>query len=370
MRLVLALIVSALLLSCAPQARLQPPAADRLYSVEALAARVHVLTQGDVFHVQGRGNVEVIEQGSGVVLVDSGGSPAGAEEVIALVRRLTSKPVTAIVLTHWHGDHVLGVSRLLQEWPRARVIATAPTRDMLASAAADRFMPGDNAEANRAYHANNEGAAGYLRQQSEDAALPAAVRQGYSQAAQEYARFAREMLPARRVAPTEIFEERLVLPDGETPVEVRFLGRANTEGDAIVWLPRQRIVMTGDVVVSPIPYGFNSYPTEWLAVLAHIKALQFSVLVPGHGTPMRDSGYVNRLIAVLADISAQTRELAGDASITQENLAAHVDLGGYESVWAGQDPWLRLWFNRYWTGPIAWSALREARGEAIVQGGD
>ena len=43
-------------------------------------------------------------------------------------------------------------------------------------------------------------------------------------------------------------------------MRLRFLGRANTEGDAIAWLPRQRIVMTGDVVVSPTPFGFFSFP--------------------------------------------------------------------------------------------------------------
>jgi glyoxylase-like metal-dependent hydrolase (beta-lactamase superfamily II) len=127
------------------------------YRAEQIAAGVYALNQGNEFHIQPRGNVEVIEQSNGVVLVDSGGSPDGAEQVIAFVRSLTDKPVTAIVITHWHGDHALGISRLLEEWPQARVISTAATRDMLASPDADRFMPGDNAEANAVYFANIEG---------------------------------------------------------------------------------------------------------------------------------------------------------------------------------------------------------------------
>ena len=83
-------------------------AADIHYQTEAVTPRVHVQTQGDAFHVQPRGNVEIIEQDRGVVLVDSGGSSAAAEEVIAFVYSIGKKPVIAIVLTHWHGDHVRG----------------------------------------------------------------------------------------------------------------------------------------------------------------------------------------------------------------------------------------------------------------------
>src|SRR5690348_3927935 len=83
------------------------PAADDptgfSYVAEQLAPRVFALHQREPFHAQPRGNVEVIEQNAAVVLVDSGGSRAGADEVISFVRSQTNKPVTAIVLTHWHG---------------------------------------------------------------------------------------------------------------------------------------------------------------------------------------------------------------------------------------------------------------------------
>lgn len=353
-----------------PSLALAPPAAGDLYSRVMLAPGVHMLTQGDVFHLQGRGNVEVIEQAHGVLLVDSGGSPAGADEVIAYVRSLTPKPVTAVVLTHWHGDHTLGVSQLLEVWPHARVISTVGTRDMLASAAADRYMPGDNAEANRAYNVNNAGSVAYLQQQGQNASAPDAIRAGFATAAQEYARFAHEMESAHRTVPTETFETRLDLPDPVAPAEVRFLGRANTAGDAIVWLPRQRVVITGDTVVKPIPYGFNSYPGEWISVLQQIRSLNAGVLAPGHGAPMRGAAYLDQLIEMLTSVRAQVAPLAADASITQENVGQHVDFTRFQTAFAGDDAWLRPWFNNYWKGPIAWSALREARNVPIVQGAD
>lgn len=338
------------------------------FTTETVAMHVNVLHQLG-FHVQPRGNVEVIEQANGVVLIDSGGSPAGAEEVIAFVHGATRKPVTAIVITHWHSDHSLGIARLKQEWPNARVISTPGTRDMLANPNTDRFMPGDNAEANARLQQNLASAVAFLTQQSQRTELSAIEHAGYAQAAAEVQNYAHEMESAHRAVPTETFSTRLTLPDRTTPVELMFLGRANTEGDAIAWLPRQRVLITGDTVVSPIPFGFDSYPAEWLSVLQRMRAFDYVVLLPGHGMPMRDKTYLDRLIAAITAARAQAAALAADTTVTQANVAQHVDFGDLRTQFAGDDPWLRRWFNAYWSTPIAWSALREARNVPIVQGG-
>ena len=342
---------------------------DNQFSIVSVGSHVHVFTQGNAFHLQPRGNVEVIEQNDGLVLVDSGGSPAGAEEVIAWIRAHTQKPVTAIVLTHWHGDHTLGLGRLLEQWPRARVISTPQTRDMLASPAANRFMPGDEADANQRYNTNNNGNVEYLQRAGQDQALPAPIRAGFASEAPLFARFAREMRTiSHRAIPTETVTEQLTLADRTTPVEVHYFGRANTEGDAIVWLPRQRVAIVGDILVEPIPYGFNSYPRQWIDVLARVKALNFSTIVPGHGLPLHDSVYLDAVSTMLASVRTQTASIAADTSITNENVGARIDLSQHQAQFAHDDAWLRMWFNNYWHDPIASSALREARGQPIVQG--
>lgn len=342
------------------------PQGQNLYRVETLSARVHVLTQGDTFHVQPRGNVEIIEQGAGFVLVDSGGSPAGADEVIAVLHRTApQKPVTAIILTHWHGDHSLGVSRLLEEWPHARVIGAPAARAALLDPHADQFMPGDDSDANRRFLQGLAEGVSALGERGRDQSLPEPVRAGYASASVEYARFAREMSTAHRVAPQEVVSDRLDLTDAQTPVEVHFLGRANTKGDLIVWLPRERIVMTGDVLVRPIPYGFNSYVSEWIDVLDRIEALHPRIVAPGHGEPQFDLQYLHSMRRMLASVRGQAAALASDSSVTPDNAGARIDLSDFEPVFTHGDAWQAWWFERYWRRPIASSALREARGQAI-----
>jgi glyoxylase-like metal-dependent hydrolase (beta-lactamase superfamily II) len=238
---------------------------------------------------------------------------------------------------------------------------------MLAGPDADRFMPGDDALANAAFVANLQEGLDFLRQAAQDRNLHEFDQAGFAQAAREFEQFGREMAVARRVPPTETFEENLILPDRTRPVEVRFMGRANTAGDAIVWLPLQRTVFAGDVVVSPVPFGFNAYPADWIEVLSQLKALDFQTLVPGHGRPMHDSLYLDRLTSMLHEVRTQLAPIAA-TDMTAQAASAQVDLDAMRDVLVGEDPWLRRWFRNYWKDPIVSSALREARGQPIVQG--
>jgi glyoxylase-like metal-dependent hydrolase (beta-lactamase superfamily II) len=358
------LLLALLLCACASI----PPAdpTGNTYMSETLAPGVHLLRQRDPFHVQPRGNVLVVEQWRGVVLIDSGGTPAGAEEVIAFVRARTSKPVAAIVLTHWHGDHVLGAERLIQEWPEARYISAAATRDHLASPVTSRFMPSDNPETNAAIQANIMGAVGYFQTEASNAALSENERQGFADAVTEITDYAHQMTITRSRAPAEAFTATLLLDDPERPIELRFLGRANTDGDATAWLPRQNLIATGDIVVAPVPYAFGSYPGEWRAVLRTLREAD-SVLIPGHGAPLRDDAYVDRLIALIEAGRTQVAALVTQG-LTDEEVHARIDLSAERAFFVGDDPWLKRWFDAYWTEPFVTSALKEARGVPIVQG--
>ncbi|MBV9884869.1 MAG: MBL fold metallo-hydrolase, partial [Sphingomonadaceae bacterium] len=73
-----------------------------------LAPGLHLLTTPPDYLGRVIGNVSIIEQSDGLVLVDSGGTIADGRRVVAYIRSFTRKPVKAILITHWHGDHPLG----------------------------------------------------------------------------------------------------------------------------------------------------------------------------------------------------------------------------------------------------------------------
>lgn len=352
-----------------PGAIVQPE--DRyLYEAERIAPHVWALQSPEPLHFQPLGNVTAIVQADGFVLIDAGGSQAAAERIIALLRRIDpAKPVKAIIVTHWHGDHALGLGRLLAEWPRARTISTAATQRSLRDPATLAYVPVEDRAATAEMLARMRAGADQFAARGTDASLPAPVRAAIGRAVRVMRQHADDLSPplSTRIATAETFTDRLRLEDPNAPVEARFLGRANTDGDAVVWLPRQRVLIAGDIVVAPMPYGFSSFPRDWLATIARLRDYDFTILIPGHGRPMRDETYLDRLDALIRDVRAQVGALAAQG-LTLDQTSLRVDFAAQKQIFAGDDRWRRYLFDLYWVEPIVRSAWLEARGEPILQG--
>lgn len=330
----------------------------------ALAEGVWVLAQPR-FHVQPAGNVTIVEQADGLVVVDAGGSPGAARRLVAQIRGLTRKPVKAVLITHWHGDHPQGLDVLLAAWPQARTISTAATRAHLADPKTMNTPGAFDAAADADLRKRIDGFADYCLEMAAKAATPE-EKIGWEGSAALFRSYAEDMAGAVTLAPAEGFFDRLLIPDPERPVEVRFLGRANTDGDAVAWLPRQGVLVAGDVVVAPIPFGFGSYPGDWLQVLRQVRDLPFQVLVPGHGPPQRDRVYIDRLAGAIEEIRGKVAPLAAE-ELSLEDVRRRLNLSEQTRSFTGDDPWLRRWFAAYWITPIVASAYKEARGEPIAQ---
>jgi glyoxylase-like metal-dependent hydrolase (beta-lactamase superfamily II) len=342
-----------------------PPALDGYLSVvERVAPGVHMMRQAVPNFAGVVGNVTIIEQAQGIVLVDSGASHGAGKRVVEAVRRISSKPVTAVIITHWHGDHPLGLSAIREVWPDADIIATTATRDALAAGAngAIPFTRDSDYETSRI--ATLEGYSEALRASAEDPSLSTEERAGWARAEAALPIRIADVPGTHVVLPERIFEDSLTLADPTTPVEARFEGRANTAGDAVVFLPRQRILIAGDAVVWPIPYEFDVFPAENVATLERLRAYDFRILIPGHGEALHDKRYLDLLIAFMHDVRAQMEPLARQG-LTVEEATARLSVDSYAEAFAGDDPWLHLWFRDYALAPFAESAFREAKGEPL-----
>ncbi len=92
---------------------------------------------------------------------------------------------------------------------------------------------------------------------------------------------------------TLTFEHDFSVDIGDREVQVKFLGRGNTAGDAVVYLPKEKIAIVGDLVVYPIPYIYDGYPTEWIQTMQNLGQLDADTIVPGHGPIMHDKTYLS-----------------------------------------------------------------------------
>jgi cyclase len=239
------------------------------------------------------GNSVVIIGTTGVLVFDTNGTPAAASAVLAEIRRMTDRPVRYLVNSHWHWDHWYGTEVYRQAFPGVQVVAQSRTRGMMSGPALEFNRPGIEQQL-----------PGYVKMLEQKAATDVAVR-----ARLETARFFLEQKrQVQHVVPDVTFERRFEIDLGGRRVQVRHHDRAVTPGDAFLYLPDQGILVTGDLLVNPMPFALSSYPTGWLATLEQLDAMDAKVIVPGHGEPLRDESLLHATRDVFRELLARGRE--------------------------------------------------------------
>ena len=178
---------------------------------------------------------------AGVVVIDALGSPALAQRLLAEIRRLTAQPVTHVILTHYHADHIYGLQAF--KAVGAKVIAHEAGREYLTSETARLRL-----EASR----------------------------------QELAPWVND--DTHLVAADEWLKGDSELVVGGVRFVIRHVGPAHTEEDEVVYLPRERVLFAGDVVFrNRIPYVGQADSRQWIKSLDALLKFDAKVVVPGHG---------------------------------------------------------------------------------------
>jgi glyoxylase-like metal-dependent hydrolase (beta-lactamase superfamily II) len=310
------------------------------------------------------GNSVAIVGDDGVAIVDTGHHPRLTRAMVERLRAITPKPVLYVVNTHWHNDHVSGNAVYAEALPQARFIAHAFTARTM-----DREIPGYM----------REGCREFLHKQI--APLRETVAKGRDSEGRAIpeARMARlkEVIvdaDAAEIDCTEFryrgadlaFEDRLTLRLGGRDVQVLYLGRANTAGDAIVYVPDARVLVTGDVLVHPFPFATQSYIGEWAAVLRRLEAMDADVIVPGHGPAMHDKAYLRQVAELMESIDAQVNA-AWHEGMTLDELRSRVDLAAMRERFAGSSAFIAANFDVAARSAIE-RAWQQKRGQLEPEG--
>lgn len=348
-------LAALLLLAPAPAAAGDDPDA---YDVVRLAEGVYGLVWREQ-PIHPEPNVLIVVDESDVLVVDSSMFPSTAATVIREIKKLTPKPVRYVVNTHWHDDHVFGNFVYRQTWPSVEFVAHPNTRKD-AAARAFGAIPKD-IEQNAA---NLERYQGMLRTGMRDDGTPIgeAGRKRVERAVGYFQRYAREAGSIRAALPDVTFDSSLVLQRGSRTIELHYLGRGNTRGDVVVYLPRERILATGDLVVSPTPFGIGSYYAEWIDTLGKLMKLDAGTLFLAHGSIQHDLAYVRTLRDLLAAlVSRVSAEVQRGSNL--EAVRGSVTLADWKERLAGGDEVVARAFDAYFVAPAVERAYRQARGE-------
>ncbi len=305
-------------------------------------------------------NTTVVIGEKGVLVFDAAGFALQGERIVKKVAELTDKPITHIVISHWHGDHSMGVHKVLERFPDAEVISHEFTARYIASPNMDSVPPRDT-KAEDDYRARVEKALA-TGVRSDGTPVTPTMRAFYEDLLANFD-FVNEEVTRRQVTrPTRTMTDRLVVDLGGRSVELRHIAPGNTKGDMFLWLPEERILATGDIVVRPTPYGFYSYPRSWAAVLRELKAFNARYIVPGHGEVMTDTAYID-LLAKTMDFVADQVEAQAKAGKSLDETRAAVDWSPVEERFTEGDSMRALLFNIWFKTPIVEAQYKLSTGK-------
>jgi glyoxylase-like metal-dependent hydrolase (beta-lactamase superfamily II) len=276
------------------------------------------------------------------------------------VAELTDKPITHIAISHWHGDHSMGLYKVLEKFPDAEVIAHEFTARYIASPNMDAATPRD-LKAEAEYRAKVEKALA-TGVRSDGTPVTPTLRAFFEDLLANYDYVNEEITHRQVTRPTRTMTDRLTIDLGGRTVELRHVAPGNTKGDMFLWIPEERILATGDIVVRPTPYGFFSYPKSWAGVLRELKEFGAATLIPGHGDVMTDTAYLD-LLAETMDLVAAQVDAQVKAGKSLEETRAAIDWSPVEQRFTGGDSMLAFLFNIWFKTPIVEAQYNVAIGK-------
>jgi cyclase len=330
--------------------------ADRIIAFIAPAFRGAVVT----------GNTTVIGGNDSLMVVDSGHFPSLTKRIITQIRHRFQQPPKFVVNTHWHPDHWMGNSLFREAFPGMPILSHVSTRKMIQRSMLD--YPEQMSKQFPAILRDTKEAVRNGKRKDGTVLTEEDKRYRSQVIIPDVENFLIEIEKMQVEPPNLTFEEGVNVDLGDREVRVLHLGRGNTAGDVVVYVPDSKILVTGDLVVAPTPFASGSYISEWVETLKKLRAFDATSLVPGHGSVMHDWDYVDTVSGMLKSIADQVQNavernaaIPGNSPLSLEDVHKIVELETYEKGMVGEDYFLKLAFQRAFAQPAIARAFLEAK---------
>ena len=251
-------------------------AAEDLFDIKPIADGVYAAIAKPAYKVNC--NAAIILLGDSVLVVDTHSKPSAARALIEQIKKITDKPVHYVVNTHFHWDHYQGNEAYPSSWPAGvEIISSEATRANIEQRGIPRVkheivtMPAE------------------IEKLKADLAKTSDPKQKdeIQKNLQQAEAYLAELKSMQVTLPTMTFDRSLILHRKARTVEIFWLGNAHTNGDIWVYLPKEKVLVTGDALHGWTPFMGDSYPYDWIQTLDAAEKLDFDQVLGGHGDVMQ-----------------------------------------------------------------------------------
>src|SRR6266508_692507 len=293
------------------RAQTDAPVVSGAHRFQRVADGIYYATSSGTMSVGS--NSPIILTANEALIVDSSITPASGRALAQDLKAITDKPIRYVVDSHYHYDHsfgnqvfdrdaqVIGHQNTLVRMPGSMeqftyLNSVRPIPERVASLK-ERIAKESDPEQRATLERQVASSLAYLEQVKE----------------------------IRVTVPNLTFSDGITITRGGRDMQIKYLGRGHTDTDVVVFLPKERIVATGDLMESIISYMGDSYPEDWIATLERLKALDFDTVMPGHGVVFTGKNKITAFQQYLRDVIAQV-SACRKQGLSAEDAAARVDL--------------------------------------------
>jgi cyclase len=276
-------------------------------------------------------NSPIIVTDTEAMVIDSQITPAAARALVADLKAITDKPVKYVIDSHYHYDHAHGNQIF---GPDVQVIGHENTRTRMLTNVLEQYTYLTSVEPIPARVAALRERIGKENDPQQKALLERQVNNSLA--------YLEQVKETKVTPPNVTLERKMTLFRGGREIQILFFGRGHTDTDIVVYLPKERIVCTGDLMESVLSYMGDAYADEWPATLERLMTLDFDTVMPGHGVVFKGKGHIEAFQRYLRDLLKQVRELKA-AGVPADAAAARVDMRAFATDFpqiraAGVDP--------------------------------
>jgi cyclase len=324
----------------------------------AIADGIFLFISPDQDPLEVDGNSIVVVNEHDVLVFDTNVLPSSARAVLAEIRKITDKPVRYVVNSHWHPDHWDGNEVYAKEFPDVEIIASSETRRLMENTmnVYGKTLLAIVAPANKDMQEQ-------LRTGKSPDGKPLAEkdRHDIEDTFRKEKTFMAEYEGMHPALPTLTYDKKVTLYHGGREFRVmHFVG--NTAGDSVAYLPKEKILLAGDLLTAPVPFGADSHPRSWIESLKTLERLDLEVIIPGHGEAQRDKKYLQLVRESLESVTDQVHE-ALRRGMTLEETRKFVKFDTIQPKFTHDDANLNAEFDSNFATPIVRQVYDEATEE-------
>jgi glyoxylase-like metal-dependent hydrolase (beta-lactamase superfamily II) len=264
-------------------------------------------------------NSAVIVNRDDVLIVDSHISPESGRAMLQELKAITEKPVRFLINTHFHYDHTNGNQAFP---PGVDIIGHEFTRRKLTG---DVLETGMFADLLKGLPRQLDDLKARAASETDPALKARAAQQVPVQTA-----FAASLKELRVTPPNVTLVDHMTLFRGDREIRLLYLGRGHTGGDIIVYLPKEKVLCSGDLLVHDVANLIDGYVNEWPDALEKLKLIDFVDVIPGHGDPFKGKERIDWFQSYLRDLWKQGTALH-EQKVSAADAAKRIDMTAHKA---------------------------------------